>query len=47
MEMVNSLAYYDTETITAVKTFTVQTPGGFVSRKSFQASRLTISNILR
>ncbi len=40
MEMVNSLSYYDTETITAVKGFTVQAPGGFVSSKSFQASRL-------
>ncbi len=34
--MANTLAYYDTATITAVKSFIVQAPGVFVPGKPFQ-----------
>ncbi len=39
--MANTLAYYDTATITAVKSFIVQAPGG-QSCKTFYGSNLRI-----
>ncbi len=36
MEVANTLAYYDTATITAVKSFIVQAPGGEINKTFYE-----------
>jgi len=42
MEVANTLAYYDTATITALKSYIVQAPGVFISGKPFQPSLMFV-----
>jgi hypothetical protein len=42
MEVANTLAYYDTATITVVKSFIVQAPGVDLTKTSFYLSLLKV-----